>query len=55
VSFSIAHQITGAAWPVALVGMALAEVTARIATVQLRGRRAMQVAQAVQGPLEAAL
>lgn len=40
-SFSIAHHITAAAWPVALVSMAVFEVTARIATVQLRGRRVM--------------
>ena len=40
-SFSIAHQISGAAWPVALVSMAVCEVVARIATVQLRGRRLM--------------
>jgi hypothetical protein len=40
-SFSIAHQITAAAWPVALVSMAVCEVTARIATVQVRGRRVM--------------
>jgi hypothetical protein len=38
-SFSIAHQITKAAWPVALVLMALVEVGARIAVVQFRGRR----------------
>jgi hypothetical protein len=38
-SFSIAHQIGGAAWTVALVAMALCEVTSRIAIVQLRGRR----------------
>jgi hypothetical protein len=42
VSFSIAHQIGAAAWPVALVGMALLEVSTRIAIVQLRGRQAMQ-------------
>jgi hypothetical protein len=41
-SFSVAHQITAAAWPVALVAMALAEVSARIATVELRGRRLMK-------------
>jgi hypothetical protein len=40
-SFSIAHQIGAAAWPVALVSMAVCEVTARIAIVQLRGRRVM--------------
>lgn len=38
-SFSIAHHIGAAAWPLALVSMALCEVTARLATVQLRGRR----------------
>ena len=40
-SFSYAHQIA-AAWPVALVLMALLEVSTRIAIVQLRGRHAMQ-------------
>ena len=40
-SFSIAHQIGAAAWPVALVSMAVCEVTTRIVTVQLRGRRTM--------------
>jgi hypothetical protein len=44
VSFSYAHQIGAAAWPVALVLMALLEVSTRIAIVQLRGRRAMQCA-----------
>ena len=38
-SFSIAHQIGAGAWPVALVLMALVEVGARIAVVQVRGRR----------------
>ena len=38
-SFSIAHQIGAAAWPVALVLMALLEVGSRIAVVQVRGRR----------------
>jgi hypothetical protein len=38
-SFSIAHHIGAAAWPVALVSMALCEVTARLVIVQLRGRR----------------
>ena len=38
-SFSIAHQIGAAAWPVALVLMALTEVGSRIAVVQVRGRR----------------
>jgi hypothetical protein len=40
-SFSIAHQIGAAAWPVALVLMALLEVSTRIAIVQLRGRQAV--------------
>lgn len=40
--FSYAHEIGAAAWPVALVLMALLEVGTRIAIVQLRGRRAMQ-------------
>jgi hypothetical protein len=40
-SFSIAHQIGAAAWPVAMVAMAVCEVTTRIVTVQLRGRRTM--------------
>ena len=38
-SFSIAHQIGTAAWPVALVLMALIEVGSRVAVVQVRGRR----------------
>ena len=38
-SFSVAHQIGAPAWPVALVLMALIEVGARIAVVQVRGRR----------------
>lgn len=38
-SFSIAHQIGAAAWPAALVLMALVEVGSRIAVVQIRGRR----------------
>jgi hypothetical protein len=46
-AFSIAHQIGAAAWPVALVSMGLCEVTARLATVQLRGRRLV----AAQAPL----
>jgi hypothetical protein len=41
-TFSYAHQIGAAAWPVALVLMALLEVSTRIAIVQLRGRHAMQ-------------
>lgn len=38
-SFSIAHHIGAAAWPVALVAMALCEVSVRQLTVRLRGRR----------------
>lgn len=38
-SFSIAHHIGAAAWPVALVAMALCEVVTRLVTVQLRARR----------------
>ena len=37
--FSVAHQIGVTAWPVALVAMALIEVGARVAVVQVRGRR----------------
>jgi len=40
--FSVAHQISAAAWPVALVSMALLEVVTRIVIVQLRGRHARQ-------------
>jgi len=40
--FSQAHQIGAAAWPVALVLMALLEVGTRIAIVQVRGRRALR-------------
>jgi hypothetical protein len=38
-SFSIANHIGAAAWPVALVGMALVAIVARIVTVQIRARR----------------
>jgi hypothetical protein len=38
-AFSIANHIGAAAWPVALVSMALIEVSARLLTVQLRARR----------------
>lgn len=37
--FSITHQISATAWPVALVLMAICEVTVRVVTVQLRGRQ----------------
>ena len=43
--FSIVHHIGAPAWPLALVAMALCEVTARIVVVQLRARRL-----APQGP-----
>ena len=42
-SFSIAHQIGAAAWPAALVLMAICEVTARLVIVQVRGRHVMAV------------
>lgn len=35
-SFSIANHISGAAWPVAMVAMALCEIGARLTTVYLR-------------------
>jgi hypothetical protein len=38
-SFSISHQIGAAAWPVALVSMAILEVVTRVVVVHLRGRR----------------
>jgi hypothetical protein len=50
-SFSYAHQIGAAAWPVALVLMALLEVSTRIAIVQLRGRHAIH---SVTSPIGAA-
>jgi hypothetical protein len=37
-SFSIAHHIGGAAWPVALVSMALLEVSVRLLIVHIRAR-----------------
>jgi hypothetical protein len=42
-AFSYTHHIGAAAWPVALVLMALLEVSIRIAIVQLRGRQATGV------------
>jgi hypothetical protein len=38
--FSISHQISATAWPLALVAMALLEVTTRLAIVHVRGLRA---------------
>jgi hypothetical protein len=48
-SFSVAHQIGAGAWPVALVMMALLEVSTRIAIVGLRGREAMRSRVAIPG------
>ena len=45
-NFSYTHHIGAAAWPVALVLMALLEVSTRITIVQLRGRHATQVTAA---------
>jgi hypothetical protein len=44
--FSIAHQIGAAAWPVALVSMAILEVAARVVIVHLRGRQAVRTTAA---------
>jgi hypothetical protein len=46
-NFSYTHQIGAAAWPVALVLMALLEVSTRIVIVQLRGRRAMRATSTI--------
>jgi hypothetical protein len=46
-SFSVSHQIGATAWPVALVAMALCEVTARIAIVQARGVRQARIAASI--------
>jgi len=46
-SFSIAHQIGAAAWPVALVSMAVCEVVARLVIVQIRGHRLTTAPSAV--------
>ena len=40
--FSIVHHISAAAWPPALVSMALCEVTARLVIVQVRGQQLAQ-------------
>jgi hypothetical protein len=40
-SFSAANHVTAAAWPVALVSMAILEVVVRILVVQVRGRQTM--------------
>jgi hypothetical protein len=46
-SFSIANHITAAAWPTALVLMAILEVTTRLVVVQLRGRQAQSGANLI--------
>jgi hypothetical protein len=46
-SFSSSHEIGAAAWPVALVSMAVCEVVARLVIVQIRGRRLTQVPEAL--------
>jgi hypothetical protein len=46
-SFSISHQIGAAAWPVALVSMAVCEVVARLVIVQIRGHRLTPAGSAV--------
>jgi hypothetical protein len=46
-SFSVAHQIGAAAWPVALVAMAVCEVATRVGLVHLRGRRVVRLSSPV--------
>ena len=53
-SFSVTHHITAAAWPTALVLMAICEVTVRIAIVQVRGRQAQLSQQAGPATIAAA-
>jgi hypothetical protein len=50
-SFSYANHIGGAAWPVALVMMAVLEVSTRIVLVQIRGRHASQLAASSLAPV----
>jgi hypothetical protein len=52
-NYSIVHEIGATAWPVALVSMALFEVTARLVVVQLRGRR-VTVSQSPNLPIPGA-
>lgn len=52
-NFSIAHHIGAAAWPVALVSMALLEVTVRLITVQIRARRMTMAQVPSLGPMGA--
>ena len=49
-SFSMAHQVGAAAWPVALVLMAICEVTARLVIVQVRGRLVVAAQPAATAP-----
>ena len=51
--FSIAHHIGAAAWPMALVAMALVEVTARLVAVQVRGQRLEDVPSSAPIPVGA--
>jgi hypothetical protein len=46
-NFSVSHQISATAWPLALVAMALLEVATRLAIVHLRGLRARNAAAPV--------
>ncbi len=48
--FSAAHQIGAAAWPVALVAMALLEIVVRIGVVELRARSLPSVDAAMRVP-----
>jgi hypothetical protein len=53
-SFSIANHISAAAWPVALVSMAICEVTVRVVTVYLRGRSVQALQSAAVSAVGAA-
>lgn len=53
-SFSIANHISAAAWPVALVSMAICEVTVRVVTVYLRGRSVQTLQSAAVSAVGAA-
>ena len=52
-SFSVAHHIGAAAWPVALVAMALLEVVVRLVVVQLRAHHMTSKALATPVPVGA--
>jgi hypothetical protein len=49
-NFSISHQISATAWPLALVAMALLEVATRLAIVHLRGLRVRNATSPVAVP-----